>query len=329
MSEVSQPLLQNIWDMEFAERCTDPAPQGCFHAKVNVQSILVHIRPSDVRHVRHWVPLKGKNVIGTIVLLHGYGESTNRHHHFAKVFCDQGFQVLGMDHKYHGSNASNHGYCITDMTSFDELVDDAIEFIKVVEPLPLPYFIFGHSMGGLIAVRAALRCQSSWKCRGLILSGPAIRIFGNWLAPKPYCCLFYQLATLISCCMPCLPSPGARDRDLTSNTQSLEELTRDPQLFGSQVSARFGQRLVVASKETQEQLGDIACPFYILHGDKDVVSDKAGSQRLYKEAVSSDKKIHIISDALHEVLHEDERDGLLLDILQWVQQRMPTESTAI
>merc|ERR1712080_90262 len=102
----------------------------------------------------------------------------------------------------------------TVIKSFDVFINDCVKIIHFVEAKfpDLPYFLFGHSMGGLIAAQATLKLQErrpSWKCKGVVLSAPAFRSQGNWLAPCPYACFFRGLANCMSCILPCLQTPAA------------------------------------------------------------------------------------------------------------------------
>ena len=100
-------------------------------------------------------------VKGTIIIVHGFAEHSARYHHVAKYFNDNGFQVFGFDHRFHGDDDDFVGWKIKDIESFDEIVDDTVEIIGYIEKkcADLPYFIFGHSMGGMTTIMSLLRLQ--------------------------------------------------------------------------------------------------------------------------------------------------------------------------
>lgn len=107
---------------------------------------------------------QGTEVRASIVLSHGYADHTGRYHHVAKFFCDHGFQMIAIDHKYHGDDPNFVGWKIKEIKSFDEFRNDISEVLSIVElKYPdLPYFFLGHSMGGLIALMSTLELQNRW-----------------------------------------------------------------------------------------------------------------------------------------------------------------------
>jgi pimeloyl-ACP methyl ester carboxylesterase len=86
-----------------------------------------------------------------LVLLHGYtGGAKDWDDVVGPLSADR--QVITLDHRGHG-RSTNTGDAAT--YRFDQLVDD---FHVVVEHLDLPPFdLLGHSMGGIVAMRYALR----------------------------------------------------------------------------------------------------------------------------------------------------------------------------
>ena len=77
---------------------------------------------------------------------------------------------FGHDHVGHGKSDGKRVY----IESVDHYVDDVIQHcMKMAETYPdLPTFIIGHSMGGMITLRAVLRFPSFFN--GMILNGPLI-----------------------------------------------------------------------------------------------------------------------------------------------------------
>lgn len=92
---------------------------------------------------------------GIIQLIHGFGEHSRRYLHMISTFNDAGFIVYADDHIGHGKTAlgnntfgdpGNTGGFMTYLQDERRLHD-----IAVGEHPELPYFIFGHSWGSMLA----------------------------------------------------------------------------------------------------------------------------------------------------------------------------------
>src|SRR5690349_4002223 len=84
----------------------DQPPPGYnpFQVTVNMWEGFLVLTNGQSRRFRQWIPDADFEAKATIVLLHGYGDHSQRYHHVAKYFCDQGFQVVAIDQKFHGDN---------------------------------------------------------------------------------------------------------------------------------------------------------------------------------------------------------------------------------
>ena len=101
-----------------------------------------------------WIYVPAAPAKGIVQLIHGFGEHSRRYLHMIVKFMDAGYIVAADDHVGHGKTALENGTwgdwggrgCHTMME--DEHTLTAI----VKEKYPgLPYFLFGHSMGSMIA----------------------------------------------------------------------------------------------------------------------------------------------------------------------------------
>ncbi len=164
------------------------------------------MRARGVRLAVHRWPVAAPKAL--IVLIHGYGEHLGRYHHVAAALNAHDYAVVGIDNRGHGRSGGTRA----DVVAFDDFVDDLQTLIQCLSPdeAVLPRFMLGHSLGGLIATRYALRHQA--ELAGLVLSGAAIQVSGS--APA----LARRLGPLIARLAPTLPvlrlrRPGSLSRD--------------------------------------------------------------------------------------------------------------------
>ncbi|MEM1434443.1 MAG: alpha/beta hydrolase [Pseudomonadota bacterium] len=93
---------------------------------------------------------------GTILLLHGFGEFTEKYLPTIMRLGAMGFTVLTLDWRSQGLSSrfpesQRRGY----VRDFDRLLDDvdALLASPIAAELPAPYRLLGHSMGGMLALR--------------------------------------------------------------------------------------------------------------------------------------------------------------------------------
>lgn len=113
---------------------------------------------------------------GTVLMLHGLNESTEKYRELIYYFLCAGLSVLIFDQRGHGRSHRTVAEGLVHVDRFDEYVRDALCAIKgPLAACPAPYFLFGHSMGG--AVAALLLEQEGHPFGRAVLSSPMIRTF--------------------------------------------------------------------------------------------------------------------------------------------------------
>lgn len=111
--------------------------------------------------VQAWIYTPTCEPHGIIQLIHGFGEHSRRYMHMIMHFLDAGYIVAADDHVGHGATAiANNGtWGNWGSRGFETMVNDEYTLYQVVvEKYPdLPYMLFGHSMGSVIARQFAAR----------------------------------------------------------------------------------------------------------------------------------------------------------------------------
>lgn len=116
---------------------------------------------------------------GLLVLCHGYTETCSKYHELIYYFLNRGFHVLAYDQRGHGRSfrevESPHKIHAQDFDA--DYVGDLDRIVQMVarrEFPSLPFFLYGHSMGGCVAARyIELHPQVFSRC---ILSSPMLGI---------------------------------------------------------------------------------------------------------------------------------------------------------
>ncbi|MDP9358950.1 MAG: lysophospholipase [Chloroflexota bacterium] len=259
-----------------------------------------------------WCP--SGEAAAVVLLSHGYGEHLGRYAHVIEALVGRGYAVAGLDHRGHGESAGRR----TGIRRFDDYVEDLHLLAgQVRERFPvLPRFMLGHSMGGLIATRYALRHQAD--LAGLILSGAALQI-GDDVSP-----LLRRVGGLISAVAPHLPVVPARRPGILSTDPEVERhFAADPLCYQGRLRARTGHQMMLASVEARARCDALTLPLLVMHGADDTLTNPAGSQLLHDRSRSADKTLKLWPGLRHEIFNEPQREDVIAFMLAWLDEHVP------
>ncbi len=262
-----------------------------------------------------WLPEGQPRAV--VVLVHGLLEHSGRHAETAEALVGEGYAVYAMDLRGHGRSEGPR----CDVGSFDEyLLDLDIFFGKVKSKYAnLPIFLFGNSMGGLIAGRWSIRRNVN--LAGLILTGPLLAVADEFM-PR-----LRHLASIGSLFFPKLRVAQIDPAWLSRNAEAVASYRRDPLFFQGRFTVRLGAEALCAIKQLPADAMQLRVPLLILHGSADMVCGVAGSRQFCEKASSSDKTLQVYDGLYHELLDEPERDRVMADLTAWLGGRVPTTAS--
>lgn len=277
-----------------------------------------HIKNEKGQHLfaKYWnkPDADTENLKGLVFIAHGYCEHIEPYKEIAEFLIGHGFYVFSHDHIGHGQSEGDRAHIL----SFDEYVQDVffhVDQVKARFPNK-PVFIIGHSMGGAIAVLAAMTRPQYFS--GVVLIGPLI--IPDRKSATPWKVAVGKVVARV------LPQMhiAKLDPKLTSRDEkSVKEYTSDPLVYHIGIKCRWGVAMLDALKKIEDGLGDIDWPFFTLHGDQDGLCELEGSRLLYEKAKSTDKKIKIFEGAYHQLLKELEpvKKETFDLIADWLKER--------
>lgn len=258
-------------------------------------------------HTERWLPEAPPKAVTMIA--HGYGEHIGRYAHVISALTGRGYAVYGLDHRGHGRSPGPRAR----ITRFDEYVDDLhLLGRRVAGEWPdLPCFLIGHSMGGLIAVRYALRYQS--ELSGLVVSDPALRITDD--IPQ----FVQKIGQAIAVVAPGLPLVPPKINNILSTDPAVEAAFKaDPLCYHGWTTAGMARQLLLAGEDARRRLDQLTLPLLIMHGGDDHLTSPAGSRQLYEQAQNADKTFKIWPGLRHEIFNEPIRDEVITFMLDWL-----------
>ncbi|MCF2706530.1 alpha/beta fold hydrolase [Arcanobacterium haemolyticum] len=289
-----------------------------------------------------WSPVSKPRAIVHIV--HGLGEHCRRYSHLIQTLLDAGIIVCANDHIGHGKTAMESGIWVdTGSTGHLTYPEDERSLQKIVtERYPgVPYVVFGHSWGSIIARQFAERYSQT--LAGLILGGIAAKWDGLSEAIDAD-----ALAASIAQQEDILASEedvaalfrGFNDRYdegvatawVARSSDVVKDHARDPlNNFGAPMTARFLRDLLDAYRQVDREEWPTQIPsglgVLIVAGDQDPVCGfgegaYAVANSLWRTG-HSDVRTRVYSGLRHEVHNEPEsRADVEAEILAFVEKHL-------
>lgn len=257
-----------------------------------------------------WIPATPRAIV---VIAHGHAEHLGRYSMLVNGFVAAGYAVYGQDHRGHGRSSGPRAL----LMRFDDTVDDLHRLVrdaKAAHP-GLPCVLFGHSMGGLIAVRYALAHQD--ELDALIVTGPAL-IIADEMPERQR-----RIAGVLARLAPAGPLPRGRGNTLTKDPETGERFPDDHRNHRGPTRLRTAWGMLTGGEDALARAASLTLPLLAMHGEDDRLTFPEGTKTLHERVASLDKTLRIWPGMLHEILNETDRHAVLTEILAWLDQRMP------
>ncbi|MEO5904004.1 MAG: lysophospholipase [Gemmatimonadaceae bacterium] len=264
-----------------------------------------------------WQPVSA--IRGVVAFVHGISEHSGRYGYLVERLTTEGFAVAALDNRGHGRSGGVHGH----IDSWSEYREDVHAFLRYTSAhfMRLPLFLYGHSLGALIASDFVIFHPQGLD--GVILSGHPLQPTG---AAKPYLVL---IARILSRYKPLIALPlGVADDALSRDPSVVKAFAADP-LVHRKVTARWGVETLEAIDRVRARAGEIQLPLFVLHGGADRVNSPEGSEELFRLVSSTDKQLRIYPGGFHEPHNDLDRELVLSDVIEWLNERTVSIPTYI
>jgi alpha-beta hydrolase superfamily lysophospholipase len=258
---------------------------------------------------RFWKPKKPP--IATICLIHGIGEHSGRYDVWARKFCKNNIMVFAIDYRGHGLSAGKRGH----INHIDEYLDDIAALVRRCKRNheDIPTFIYGHSMGGNLALSYLLKRRQDFA--GAIITSPWLGLVNP---PSP---IILKIGKLVNRLFPKYNlKTGIKPIKLSDSTENPQLEAKDPLMHGN-ITVRAFLELDKSASEIMTKGANIHLPMIICHGEADDVTRHDFSQNL---ATSNPQGFTFKSypGALHELHNETLAEKLFDDILEWMMTQI-------
>ena len=261
-------------------------------------------------YARGWVP-EGKPK-AVICLLHGLGEHIGRYEHVAEAMTQKGYAMLGFDLRGHGKSGGQRGHT----PSYDALMDDITAFLaQVEERYPgIPRFLYGHSMGGNLALNYVLRHTPD--LNGIITTGTWLKLAFQPPASK------VALGKMMNNVLPGFSQTnGLETAALSRDVAVVTAYVSDP-LVHNKISARLFISIFENGLLALEHAAEFPLPLLLMHGAADrVISVEACKE--FAEKAGKKVTFKLWEDFYHEIHNEPGKAEVFKFMTDWLDAQLP------
>ncbi len=248
---------------------------------------------------------------GIVVLVHGLGEHSDRYPHLVEALVEAGYALVTYDLRGHGRSGGRKGH-IDAFDQFRSDVDLALEVSHALVP-GKPVFLYGHSLGSVIALDYVL--EGGDGLEGIILSGTAVD--ASQVAPA------WQVAILkaLSRLWPTFSLTVALPGELLSRYPELCSAYNSDPLVHWTRSARLATEGLSAVERVRNHAEDLHTPALFIHGEEDPIVPVAAARSYFEAIPASDKTMHVYAGGLHEPHNDIEHERVMQDVVAWLRER--------
>ncbi|HET9143927.1 lysophospholipase [Actinophytocola sp.] len=254
-----------------------------------------------------WVP---DAATGVVVIVHGLAEHGGRYAHVGQRLAADGYAVYTADHRGHGKSDGVRG----NINRMSEVVVDLETMIRsAAQRHPdRPVFLYGHSMGGLVALVYVTTGRPA-ELHGLILTSSAVDIA---VGPK-----VARLAGRgLSAVAPNLGTIRLDSSTVSRDPEVVRAYDADPLNYRGKIRARTGAEMLAAAEAVKSKLATVTMPLLLLHGSADRLTAPSGTRLVAERAGSTDVTLKLYDGWYHELHNEPDKDSVFDEIVVWLKE---------
>lgn len=252
-----------------------------------------------------------KQAKALVVIVHGIGEHCGRYDHVAKIFNGYGLHVFSYDQRGHGKSEGPRGYTPSNQHLMDDL-SLAIEQARQLAGKELPFFIYGHSMGGLEAIYYGL--QNANGVKGYIATGLSINIAST----DPFKIF---IAKMLSPILPKLTLSTGLDVTALSRDPKVIKAYQDDPLVHGLATTRLGMFIIGGAEEVLKKASSWNHPLLLMHGTEDRLGVISGSQEFFAK-LTGDVTFKPWKGMYHEIHNEPDWLQVIRTMADWMLERV-------
>ncbi len=256
-----------------------------------------------------WRRRAGGTVRAVVCLVHGIGEHSGRYEEAAEVLAAAGISFYTFDLRGHGKSSGKRGHTPSYARLFDN-IDRVIATARAAEGESCRVFVWGHSMGGNIALNHVL--LRTPLISGVIVTSPYLRLERE---PRGFEIL---IARFMNAVAPSYTRETSLDvRSLSRDPAVVEAYRADPLTHGF-ISARWFVSARKAAHYALAHAAELRYPLLLMHGSADGITSVAGS-REFADSLGGRCAYREFVGAYHELHNDVVKDEAYREIVSFIE----------
>ena len=255
-----------------------------------------------------------KDAKAVIVIIHGAMEQLGRYKWLIGKWQAEGYHVLMGDLPGHGvTTRARRGH----INSFDEYISAVKKWLTEAYEHHLPVFLFGHSLGGLIAIR--LLQEEKTNIAGVILTSPCLGLIKQ--PPK----MAQAASAILNVAYPKYKSDIGLEIEMITRNEEIRAEHANESFYMTKVSVRYYRELLIGIKEAFENIPDLDdVPVMVMQAGNDLVVDKRAVKEWFNYILNSEKYYKEWPNLYHELFSEPEKEDVFFYAKGFVENRLRT-----
>jgi acylglycerol lipase len=254
--------------------------------------------------VRSWRPAETPRAV--VMIVPGFNSHSGYYLWVGSHLAAQGFATYAVDLRGRGQSDGERFY----VQSFHDYVDDvatAVAVAKTREPR-VPFFVLGHSAGGVIACLYTLEHQQ--ELAGLVCESFAFQV----PAPDFALAVFKGLSHVA----PHAHVLRLKNEDFSRDPEVVAAMNADTLIAHETQPTQTLAEMVRADERLKNEFRLFTLPLLILHGTADKATRPEGSRMFFDTAGSADKTLKIYEGAFHDPLNDLNKATVMADVTAWL-----------
>jgi alpha-beta hydrolase superfamily lysophospholipase len=258
--------------------------------------------------VRSWRPAETPRAV--VVIVPGFNSHSGYYLWAGSHLAAKGLATYALDLRGRGQSDGERFY----VQSFGDYVDDVEAVVSLArkrEPR-VPFFVLGHSAGGVIACLYTLEHQR--ELAGLICESFAFQV----PAPDFALAVFKGLSHVA----PHAHVLHLKNEDFSRDPEVVAAMNADNLIAHETQPTQTLAAMVRADERLKNEFSLFTLPLLILHGTADKATRPEGSKMFVETAGSTDKTLKLYEGSFHDPLNDLDKEIVMGDITRWIGERV-------
>ena len=261
---------------------------------------------------RSWRPKEQPRAM--VMIVPGFNSHSGYYTWAAEQFVANGLAVYAVDLRGRGNSDGERFF----VENFEDYVSDveAVARVAKTREAGLPFFLLGHSAGGVVACLYTLDHQAE-------LAGLICESFAHELPAPDFALAVFKGMGRLAPHAHILHLPNEK---FSRDPKVVQAMNEDPLIDHETQPTQTMAALVRADERLKREFPLITLPVLILHGTLDKNTRPSGSQHFYDNAGSTDKTLKFYEGGFHDPLNDINKQEVMQDMQGWINTRLAAES---